>query len=676
MLASGYPLKAVNEYTPRPVTVGEAACVEGGKLLAAHMPCEWCSADPPRPCPLVTLCDQVDHRTLLWAQDPPAVAPVSAPIPWDAPALAAGAQIVKEKYLPGGVLVPVAEPAASAPLAAPAADRVLPGAGQLVSGGSALASFVNFATTLVVPADTQADQAELVRWLTSKAEAAVQRIRNELGAGRRHRAAHINWTRYQAAVLDPRSADVKAKPRLITDARAVNEHQRAWKFRLLTLNEILAAVRPGYWAAVRDFKGGYTHIRLAEATYKYAQTHLPEVGEDGKMYMRRFEHHRQFFGDSSAVALFSALSAFLLALCRRRGVPACARLFAYIDDITIVASTKAACRAALDVFEAVCAEVGVAIEHSKDQGPSQLFTVLGVTVDTRAGTLSLPPEKQARRLLELLVARGCAAEGIHVPARALVSLLGKLEHWCSVIVAGRTQLTHLWRGLASRGGQRGASGHGVHGHVALHGDGAAGARSELDWWVEQLRRGSLAPQRLLGDATSTGLQFAAMTASDAAGDNGWGITLGPTALWGTWMGEEARGSSSLKELVPVGRLLERYAPLLVAQVLLVTSDNEANVSILNKGRTAGDADGVMKRLMDVAAAWGVTIVAVWVPREANVFADSFSRCRTLSDALSLCRVPVVGTAPRGLGVPDLPADGLRYGRRGLSILSTHQDQHQ
>jgi hypothetical protein len=681
MRASGYRLRTRHDFVPRAEEpAGASPYVRGGALFNSHLPwCDACRAVPARPCAFTTLAHQVDYREPAWLDGgPPEAPPVGNAIPWQEDALRAGLKIVRDKYLPGRVLVPVAE----APSAATPGSRGGGGGGggdggargdssgasggqpvAPVSGGSALASFIVNTVTLVVPPDVLEDAERLFAWVDAKAASAVERLSNVAHAQWRVHHSHLPWYRFRDLALAV--GDVTVKPRIVLDARPLNAYVRPWRFRLAQLSEILAAVRPGYWAGVRDLKSGYNHIRMADSCYRYVRTHLPgDVDTAGRVFMQRYEYWRQPFGESSAVAMFSALSAYLLWLCRKRGLAAGTFLFAYIDDITIVAPTQAACQAGLELFHVVCGELGVMIEDSKSQGPAQRFTVLGVTIDTRSGELSLPPAKVAKRLLQLLVAQGCVARQVSLPKRWLRKLLGTLENWTHVLPTGRAFLTRLWGALSYGADEDGA--------VPLHLPALAAASAELAWWVDSLRTRGLRPMRLMGDGSMPVLRAAVTTTSDAAGEIGWGLVMGPVAMWGLWRGAERHSSSSYKELVPLEAPAHRYGPQMAGRVLLFLTDNAGNAAILNRGRSHGDGDAVVKRLAVAAQVNVVTTVGLWLPREANEREDSLSRCATYLDACRLCRVPVVRDAVEydtGLALAG-GEDALQYGRRHASWVRT------
>ena len=94
------------------------------------------------------------------------------------------------------------------------------------------------------------------------------------------------------------------------------------------------------------------------------------------------------------------------------------------------------CARDLLTLKFVCEELGVPLAAEKQEGPSTNLTFLGITIDTVHQMLSLPHDKLAR----LLKALDQWAERKTCKRRELESLIGVLQHACTVIQPGRTFL--------------------------------------------------------------------------------------------------------------------------------------------------------------------------------------------------------------------------------------------
>ena len=123
------------------------------------------------------------------------------------------------------------------------------------------------------------------------------------------------------------------------------------------------------------------------------------------------------------------------------------------------------CANSLEMLERECTQLGVPLAPEKD-GPASRLVLLGIVIDTEKGELSLPPEKLQRLLTAVDVWIGkkwCSR-------RELESLIGTLQHACSVIKPGRSFLRRAIK-LLSVAKQ-------PHHHIRLNKE----FRSDMMWW--------------------------------------------------------------------------------------------------------------------------------------------------------------------------------------------------
>ena len=105
------------------------------------------------------------------------------------------------------------------------------------------------------------------------------------------------------------------------------------------------------------------------------------------------------------------------------------------------------CQDALEVLDQSATEVGLVMEPSKRECPSQVLTFLGIEVDTQRMEIRLPQEKLQD--LKLLLAQWLGRR--HCWKRELESLAGKLQHACKVVRIGRCFMRRFYA-LISVGG--------------------------------------------------------------------------------------------------------------------------------------------------------------------------------------------------------------------------------
>ena len=138
------------------------------------------------------------------------------------------------------------------------------------------------------------------------------------------------------------------------------------------------------------------------------------------------------FGLRSAPKNFTAIADALEWCMTKEGVQA---VYYYLDDFIILGPPGSeVCGESLQILHKVCKDLGVPLPPEKQEGPSSVITFLGITIDTNCQELRLPEEK-LKRLLDTLAQweqkKSCTR-------KELESLIGSLQHACTVIQPGRT----------------------------------------------------------------------------------------------------------------------------------------------------------------------------------------------------------------------------------------------
>ena len=170
------------------------------------------------------------------------------------------------------------------------------------------------------------------------------------------------------------------------------------------------------------------------------------------------------FGLRSAPKIFTALADALEWCVTQQGVR---YVFHYLDDFVVLGPPGTViCANSLEMLERVCTQLGVPLAPEKKDGPASRLVLLGIVIDTEKRELSLPPEKLQRLLTAVDVWIGkkwCSR-------RELESLIGTLQHACSVIKPGRSFLRRAIK-LLSVAKQ-------PHHHIRLKKE----FRSDMMWW--------------------------------------------------------------------------------------------------------------------------------------------------------------------------------------------------
>ncbi len=116
------------------------------------------------------------------------------------------------------------------------------------------------------------------------------------------------------------------------------------------------------------------------------------------------------------------------------------QVYHYLDDfVTQGPPSSDVCSWNLALILDVCKELGVPLAVEKVEGPTSTITFLGIEIDTMAGVLRLPQDK-LQRLLSMLQEwdgkKSCTR-------KELQSLVGSLQHACTVVKPGRAFLRRM-----------------------------------------------------------------------------------------------------------------------------------------------------------------------------------------------------------------------------------------
>lgn len=125
--------------------------------------------------------------------------------------------------------------------------------------------------------------------------------------------------------------------------------------------------------------------------------------------------------------------------------------------------------------------------------------------------------------------------------------------------------------------------------------------------------------------------------SDASGDVGFGINMGPMVIHGTWTESIAASKSiGMKELYPLVVLSALAGDLLAPFTWSPTTDNLPNVFGMLKGHSNDkEARPWLASLLALQSMNKYLVIPGWCPRRANQFMDDVSKVAT---ALEVCAV--------------------------------------
>jgi hypothetical protein len=205
---------------------------------------------------------------------------------------------------------------------------------------------------------------------------------------------------------------------------------------------VRSSIRPGDWASSVDLSDTYFHIGIHPGDRKWMR--FVWQGQ-------AFQFRVLPFSLSLSPWIFTMVVRFLVKVARARGI----RIFTYLDDWLILASSSQVCRDHTMFVISLARELGFVVNLEKLKLiPSRTFTFLGMTLDTVRWLASLNPER-IDALLSLIVRLSSQASA---SARTLFSLLGMMESMANLLPLGRVHKRPFQRAVAARWSQESTRG--------------------------------------------------------------------------------------------------------------------------------------------------------------------------------------------------------------------------
>lgn len=374
--------------------------------------------------------------------------------------------------------------------------------------------------------------------------------------------------------------------------------------------------------------------KLAKADVKAAYRNVPVHPRDRWLLGMEWEGVKYVdgtlpFGLRSAPLLFTALGDAIEWVAVRKGA---VWIRHYIDDFVVVGRADSdECERSMAAFKETCRVLGMPLDDTKEEGPSEVITFLGIEIDTRRMELRLPQTKLEELRGILKKWRGMKS----CRRRDLESIVGSLNHACKVVKPGRAFKRRLLDLMTTviRGDRQ----------VRLNRE----ARADLEWWhrfglgwngASMIEPGLGAPQEEL--------------VSDASGH--WGCGACWRGRWFQLSWEEANLAREWaimpKELLPIVVAAVVWRKEWKGKSVRVRCDNMAVVATVKSGSCKESAAMHLRRcLAFVEATAELTLAAEHIKGVDNVVADALSRNR-LDAALACMQVPAVGAVaiPPGL----------------------------
>ena len=368
------------------------------------------------------------------------------------------------------------------------------------------------------------------------------------------------------AIPKPNSPEI----RLIHDCsrphrQAVNNYITTNLFKLQTLDDATTLLGPNYYMAKIDLQHAYRSVPIHPDNYKATECKWQFLGDHSYTYF--YDTHLPF-GAKSSLEIFHCITQSVRCMMARRGFP---NIIVYLDDFLVIGATREECQLAHCVL------------------------------DTMAGTTTLPADKLAELHTIILEFQNKQ----RASKKQLQRLAGKLNWACRVVCGSRTFLCRIldtMNALSSTGKFRLDS----------------SFRNDIAWWVNFLRVFN-GTRMFLGQLATVDVS------TDAC----------PVAAGGYFRGDWFYHHFSLdspewqnlhinhKETLAIVLTAQHWGQLWSHQCVVIHSDNQAAVQIINKGIiTSPVVMNALRTLFWLSALYNFHITAVYLAGTDNALADS------------------------------------------------------
>ena len=409
------------------------------------------------------------------------------------------------------------------------------------------------------------------------------------------------------------------KRRLILDARYVNEHVVTPSFKYETLSGLQNVLQPQDYVFTFDLKSGYHHVDMDERYWTYL----------GFQWENQFYVFTQLpFGLAPACWAFTKVTRELLTLWRSEGM----RNTGYLDDSAHMsqdlATAQAMQRSVFNDFE----RAGFIVNKEKSVAvPSRQFKYLGAVVDTTAGTITVPEEKQ---VAVMATVNDVLRNHHRCSVRSVASLVGtilSMSYSFGDLSLLMTRRLTMWVNSALAGG------HSYRHFLPLNSE----AIGELQFW-----RASFREFDGRKPIWTPSYMYTIKIFTDASGVNeysnggwgGWSHTTSRRMAAGRWNMDTRGLSSGYLEMQAAFNVIEAINKdgSLDGQQVLLHTDSQVAFAVMNKwGSIVPNIQDVCMDMFWYCLRHNIKLLSTWIPRELNSFADVLSKRQDACDWMIL-----------------------------------------
>ena len=395
----------------------------------------------------------------------------------------------------------------------------------------------------------------------------------------------------------------KNKIRLIHDCSrppgyALNDFAESNSMKYQSLQDAIDLIGQNYYIAKVDLANAYRVVRIHPSNYDVTGLKWTFTNDSLPTYM---VDTRLPFGARRSPEIFNELTQAVRRIMAQRG----SQVVAYLDDFLIVGESKRDCANSMNDLMCVLLSLGFRINYNKVEGPVKRLTFLGIVLNTEDMTMSLPQE----RLDDLDHTLKSVLYKSKVTKKGLQSLAGKLSWATQCVYGGRFHLRRLFEKISSlrRPWHR----------TRITNE----MKSDILWWLSFMHSFN-GNTKMVDNCPAEPVCIDACSEAAGAYYNG-------ECLYTRWKSVMPWADSlhiNFKEVLALEPAVHQWAPYWCNKKVFVHCDNQAAVSIINKGSCNNSV--VMNSLRTVfwlSVMYNFRLKAVYYTGRFNKIADSVSR---------------------------------------------------
>ena len=285
----------------------------------------------------------------------------------------------------------------------------------------------------------------------------------------------------------------------------------------------------------------------------------------------------------------------------------------FVDDFILCSiNDHKKCQHLMDCFDYVCQDLGVPINDEKTEGPTTKLEYLGLEIDTVDGVIRIPNDKLDKIKQQLI----SFLKSKKITLKFLQSLVGLLNFLSKAIPSGRAFSCRFYEAMA----------HAKKPHHFIKK--SFGMDQDARIWLlflENVNGTCVFTQNEWVENEDLEL-YADASGSRALGCGSYYRGKWVSFKWPDYWSKDVFKDITYLELIPIVLAFYTWANSLAGKKIIIRSDNNALVEIINKKTSKNKrVMSLIRHLILMLLSYNIQIQAKHIPGKINEIADSISR---------------------------------------------------